>query len=102
MCEWVLCECGVLMTLWSHDVSSIKTKSGAYRRAHSYLHTLVLAHDTSQLQVAFDLLSDLLEAVHDGHGGDGMDTSQDVQSHIHQALEEGHVWQTWMKRIHVR
>lgn len=52
----------------------------------SYLHALILAHDASQLQITFDLLSDLLEAVNNGHCGDGMNTTQDVQSHIHQTL----------------
>lgn len=51
-----------------------------------YLHALVFAHDSSQLQVALDLLADLLEAVHDGHGGDGVDAAQDVQGHVDQAL----------------
>jgi len=55
----------------------------------SYLHALILAHDAGQLQVTFDLLSDLLEAVDDGHRGDGMDTTQDVQSHVHQTLGGG-------------
>lgn len=41
----------------------------------AYLHALVLAHDASQLQVTFDLLPDLLEAVDDGHGGDGVDST---------------------------
>lgn len=31
-------------------------------------------------------MPDLLEAVHDGHGGDGVDAAQDVQRHVHQAL----------------
>lgn len=58
-----------------------------YRKeSHAYLHAFVLAHDASQLQITFDLLSDLLEAVNDGHGGDGVDTTQDVQSHVHQTL----------------
>lgn len=55
-----------------------------YRDAH--LHTLILAHDAGKLQITFDLLSNLLEAVNDGHCGDGMDTTQDVKSHIHQTL----------------
>lgn len=65
---------------------------------HSYLHALVFAHDTSQLQVAFDLLSDLLEAVHNWHGGNGMDTSQDVQSHVYQTLKwAGFECYMWIK-----
>ena len=52
----------------------------------SYLHAFILAHDASQLQITFNLLSDLLEAVNDGHCGDGVDTTQNVQSHIHQTL----------------
>lgn len=54
----------------------------------SYLHAFILAHDTSQLQITFDLLSDLLEAVNNGHCRDGVDTTQNVQSHIHQTLEK--------------
>ena len=54
------------------------------RRA--YLHALVLAHDAGQLQVTLDLLADLLEAVDDGHGGDGVDAAQDVQRHVDQTL----------------
>lgn len=57
-----------------------------YRDTH--LHTLILAHDASQLQITFDLLSNLLEAVNNGHCGDGMDTTQDVKSHIHQTLRK--------------
>lgn len=41
----------------------------------SYLHALVLAHHTSQLQITFDLLSDLLEAVNNWHSRDGVDTT---------------------------
>lgn len=52
----------------------------------THLHTFILAHDSSQLQVAFNLLTDLLEAVYNRHGGDGVDTAQNVQSHIDQAL----------------
>lgn len=51
-----------------------------------YLHALIFAHDSSQLQVTLDLLPDLLEAVHDGHGGDGVDAAQDVQGHVDQPL----------------
>lgn len=51
-----------------------------------YLHALIFAHDSSQLQVTLDLLADLLEAVHDGHGGDGVDAAQDVQGHVDQPL----------------
>ena len=56
----------------------------------SYLHALVLAHDSGQLQVTLDLLPDLLEAVDDGHGGDGVDATQDVQGYVHQALTHTH------------
>lgn len=52
----------------------------------SYLHALVFAHDTSQLQVTLDLLSDLLEAVDNRHRGDGVNAAENVQSNIHQAL----------------
>lgn len=58
------------------------------RLRNLYLHALILAHDTSQLQVTFDLLPDLLETVHDGHGGDGVDTTQNVQSYVHQTLQD--------------
>lgn len=51
-----------------------------------YLHTLIFAHDSSQLKVTLDLLPNLLEAVHDGHGGDGVDAAQDVQGHVDQPL----------------
>lgn len=44
----------------------------------SYLHTLILAHDTGQLKITFDLLPDLLKAVHDGYRGDGMNATQNV------------------------
>lgn len=54
----------------------------------SHLHALILAHDTCQLQITLDLLPDLLETVNNGHCGDGMDTTQNVQSHIHQTLGE--------------
>lgn len=51
-----------------------------------YLHALIFAHDSSQLQVTLDLLANLLEAVNDGHGGDGVDAAQDVQGHVDQPL----------------
>lgn len=41
----------------------------------SYLHTLILAHDTSQLKITFDLLSDLLKAVHNRYRGDCMNST---------------------------
>lgn len=54
-----------------------------------YLHALVLPHDPCQLEVAFDLLPDLLEAVHNRDGGDGVNATQDVQSHVDQPLFPG-------------
>jgi hypothetical protein len=54
-----------------------------------YLHALVLAHHSCQLEVAFHLLSNLLEAIHDGNGGDGVDSAQYVQRHINQTLFPG-------------
>lgn len=52
----------------------------------THLHTLVLAHHSRQLQVAFHLLPDFLKAVDNGHSGDGVDAAQDVQGHINQPL----------------
>lgn len=52
----------------------------------THLHTLVLAHYSCQLQVAFHLLPDLLKAVDNGHSGDGVDAAQDVQCHVDQSL----------------
>lgn len=56
-----------------------------------YLHALVLPHHSCQLEVAFHLLSNLLEAIHDGNGGDGVDAAQDVQRHINEALLPGNL-----------
>lgn len=50
--------------------------------AGPYLHALVLAHHSCQLEVAFHLLSNLLEAIHDGNSRDGMNTAQYIQCHI--------------------
>lgn len=52
----------------------------------THLHTLVLAHHSCQLQVAFYLLPDFLKAVNNGHSRDGVDAAQDIQSHIDQSL----------------
>ena len=39
----------------------------------TYLLQLVLAHGARHLEVALDLLTDLLETVDDRHAGDGVD-----------------------------
>lgn len=52
----------------------------------AHLHTLVLAHHSGQLQVAFHLLPDFLKAVDNGHSRDGVDATQDVQRHVDQSL----------------
>lgn len=56
------------------------------RECLAHLHTLVLAHHSCQLQIAFHLLPDFLKAVDNGHSGDGVDAAQDVQCHIDQSL----------------
>ena len=71
------------------------TCTGREEPVWSYLHALVLAHDAGQLQVTLDLLADLLEAVDDGHGGDGVDAAQDVQRHVDQALR-GEAVSVWL------
>lgn len=40
-----------------------------------YLHTLVFPHDSRQLEVAFDLLSNLLEAINDRDGWNSMNAT---------------------------
>lgn len=67
--------------------SAVCFSGGHFDVQDSYLHAFILAHDSSQLQVTFDLLPDLLEAVHNGNRRDGVDPTQNVQRHVHQPLK---------------
>lgn len=60
------------------DLDEKKSRQKQVKHDRSYLHTLILAHDTGQLKITFDLLPDLLKAVHDGYRGDGMYATQNV------------------------
>lgn len=68
-----MCSCDIVLEYWT---------DGSF----THLHAFILAHDTGQLQVAFNLLADLLEAVYNRHSGDGVDATQNVQGHIDQTL----------------
>jgi len=54
------------------------------------LHALVLSHDRSHLQIALDLLSNLLEAVDDRDRRYGVDARQRVQGRVYLAVLPGH------------
>ena len=65
------------LTVTSTDFTVTSTDttvtSAGFFVAHTDLIELVLARDAGHLHVAFDLLADLLVAIHDGHTGNGMD-----------------------------